>query len=71
MLNPTIPDKLSRRFQGLLDKILTRISSIKEIFKNPKDCYEQRLRQCGCNEKFNYTGENNEMDQKSRKRNII
>ena len=50
---------------------MSRLSSTKEIFENSKDYYEQYLRQCGYNEKLNYTEENIETNQKSRKRNIL
>ena len=42
----------------------------KKYFKNSKDFYEQRLQQCGYNEKLNYTEEDNK-NKKSRKRNIL
>ena len=54
-----------------IEKRLSCLSSTKEIFENSKDCYEQRLRQCRYNEKLNYTEENNKINKKSRKRNIL
>ena len=52
-------------------KRLSRISSTKEIFENSKDYYDQRLRQCGYNEKLNYTKQNNIINPKSRKGSIL
>ena len=48
---PQIIKKIPRS----IEKRLWRLSSTKEIFENSKDYYEQRLRQCGYNEKLNYT----------------
>ena len=64
---PQIIKKIPRS----IEKRLSRLSSTKEIFENSKDYYEQRLRQCGYNEKLNYTEENNKINQKYRKRNIL
>ena len=54
-----------------IEKGLSRLSLTKEVFENSKDYYEQRLRDCGYNEKLNYTEENNKTNQKPRKRNIL
>ena len=54
-----------------IEKRLSQLFSTKETFEHSKDYYEQRLRQCGYNEKLNYTEENNEINQESRKRNIL
>ena len=54
--SPQIIKKIARSIK----KRLSRLSSTKEIFENSKDNYKKCLRQCGCNEKLNYTEENNE-----------
>ena len=64
---PQIVKKIPRS----VEKGLSRLSSTKKIFENSKDYYEQRLRQCGYNKKLNYTEENNEINQKSRKGNTL
>ena len=43
---PQIIKKIPRS----IEKRLSSLPSTKEIFNNLKDYYEQRLRQCGCNE---------------------
>ena len=65
MSNPTNPANYQENFK-------IRLSSTKEIFENPKDYYEQRLRQWGYNEKLYYAEENNKIkNEKSRKLNIL
>ena len=64
--SPQIIKKIPRS----IEKRLSRLSSTKQIFENSEGYYDQRLRQCGYNEKLSYTKENNEINQKSRKRNI-
>ena len=64
---PQIIEKIPRS----IEKRLSCLSSTKEIFENSKDYYEQRLRQCGYNEKLNYAEENNKIKQISRKCNIL
>ena len=54
-----------------IEKIISGLSSTKEIFENSKDYHEQRLRQCDYNEKLNYPEENNKINQKCRKCNIL
>ena len=71
MSNSTIPCKLSRKFQDLLKKDYPVHLQQKNVLENSKDCCEQRLRECGYNEKLNYTEENNKINKKSRKRNIL
>ena len=65
------PPQIIKKIPRSIRKRLSRLSSTKEIFENSKDYYEQRLRQCGYNEKLNYTEENNKINKKSRKRNIL
>ena len=65
------PLQIIKKIPRSAEKRLSRLSSTKEIFENSKDCYEQRLRQCGYNEKLDYTEENNKTNQKSRKRDIL
>ena len=65
------PPQIIKKIPRLSEKRLSHLSSTKEIFENAKDYYEQRLRQCGYNEKLNYTEENNKIKKKSRKRNIL
>ena len=43
----------------------------KYVFENWKDSNKQRLRQCGYNEKLNYTEESYEINPKSQKPNIL
>ena len=65
MSNPTNPANYQENSKICL-------SSTKEIFENSKDYYDQRLRQCGYNEKLYYTEENNKIkNEKSRKLNIF
>ena len=54
-----------------IEKRLACLSSTKKIFENSKDYYEQCLWQCRYNAKLNYTEENNKINQKSWKRNIV
>ena len=63
--------QIIRKIPRSIKKRLSRLSSTKEIFENSKDYYEQRLRQCGYEEKSNYTEENSERNQKSWKHNIF
>ena len=49
------PLQITKKIPRYIEKRLSHFSSIKEILKNSKDYYEQRLRQCGYNEKLNYT----------------
>ena len=65
------PQKIIKKMSRSIEKRLSHLSSTKEIFENSKDCYEQRLQQCGYNEKLNYTEENNGINPNSRKRNIL
>ena len=65
--NLTIPRKLSKKVPRPIEKRLSRLSSTKEIFENTKNYYEQRLWQCGYNEKLNYTEEDKEINKKSSK----
>ena len=65
------PPQIIKKIPRSIEKTLSRLSSGKEIFENSKDYYEQRLRHCGYNEKFNFTEENNEINQKSWKCNIL
>ena len=65
------PPQIIKKIPRSIEKRLSRLSSTKEIFENSKDYYEQRLRQCGYNEKLNYTEENNKINQKSGRRNIL
>ena len=65
------PPQIIKKIPRSTEKRLSRLPATKEIFENSKDYYEQRLRQCGYNEKLNYTEEKNEINQKSRKRNIL
>ena len=59
MSNATMPQQIIKKISRSIEKRLSRLSSTKEYFKNLKDYYEQRLQQCGYNEKLNYTEENN------------
>ena len=54
-----------------IENRLACLSSTKKIFENSKDYYEQCLWQCRYNAKLNYTEENNKINQKSWKRNIV
>ena len=65
------PPQIVKKIPRSIEARLSRLSSRKEIFENLKDYYEQRLRQCGYNEKLNYIEQNNEINQKSRKRNVL
>ena len=65
------PLQIIKKIPRSIKKRLSRLSSTKDIFEKSKDYYEQRLRQCGFNEKLNYTEENNEINKKPRKHNII
>ena len=65
------PPQIIKKIPRSIRKRLSRLSSTKEIFENSKDYDEQRLRQCGYNEKLNYTEENNKANQKSRKHNKL
>ena len=47
------PPQIIKKIPRSIEKRLSRLSSTKEIFENSKDYYEQRLRQCGYNEKLN------------------
>ena len=64
------PPQITKKIPRSIEKRLSHLSSTKEIFENSKDYNEQRLRQCGYNEKLNYT-EENKANQKSRKHNIL
>ena len=57
------PPQIIKKIPRYIEKILTRLSSTKEIFENSKDYYDQRLRQYGYNKKINYTEENNKINQ--------
>ena len=48
-----------------------QLYSTKEIIKSSKEYYEQHLKQCRYNEKFNYLEENKKTNPKSRQRTII
>ena len=63
--------QIIRKIPRSIKKRLSRLSSTKEIFESSKDYYEQRLRQCGYDEKSNYTEEKSEINQKFRKHNIF
>ena len=65
------PSQVIKKIPRSIEKRLSLLSSTKEIFENSKDYYGQRLRQCGYNEKLNYTKESNKINQISRKRNIL
>ena len=54
------PPQIITKILRSTEKGLSNLSSTKEIFENSKDYYEQRLIQCGYNEKLNYTEANNE-----------
>lgn len=54
-----------------MKKRLSRLSSTKDTFEKSKDYYEQPLQQCAYNERSNYKEENNEINKKSRKRNML
>ena len=64
--NLTISRKLSKHSKTDWKKVIPS-TSLKEIFENLKDYYEQRLQQRGYNKKLSYTEENNETKKKSRK----
>ena len=65
------PPQIIKKIPRSVEKRLSRLYSTKEIFENLKDYYEQRLRQCGYNDKLNYTKENNEISKHSPKLNIL
>ena len=65
------PSQVIKKIPRSIEKRLSLLSSTKEIFENSKDYYGQLLRQCGYNEKLNYTKESNKINQISRKRNIL
>ena len=65
------PLQIIKKIPRSIAKRLSRLSSTKQIFENSKDYYEQLLRQCGYNEKLNYTEENSKINKKSRKCNIL
>ena len=47
------PPKIIKEIPRSIEKRLSRLSSTKKVFENSNDCYEQRLKQCGYNEKLN------------------
>ena len=59
------PPQIIKKIPRSIEKRLSRLSL------TSKDYDEQRLRQCRYNEKLNYTEENNEINKKSRKHNIL
>ena len=65
------PLQIIKKIPRSIETRLSLLSLTKEIFENSKDYYEQRLQQCGYDKKLNFTEENNKINKKSRKRNII
>ena len=63
--------QIIKKIAWSIQKRLSQLPSTKEIFENLKDYYEQHLWKCGCNEELNYTEENNEINQKSWKHNML
>ena len=45
------PSQIIKKIPRSTEKRLSRLRATKEILENSKDYYEQRLRQCGYNEK--------------------
>ena len=67
------PPQIIKKIPRSIEKRLSRLSlTSKDYDEQPKtNCLRHCLRQCGYNEKLNYTEENNEINQKSRKHNIL
>ena len=65
------PSQIIKNIPRPIQKRLSRLSSTKDTFEKSKDYYEQPLQQCAYNERSNYKEENNEINKKSRKRNML
>ena len=65
------PSQIIKNIPRPIQKRLSRLSSTKDTFEKSKDYYEQPLQQCAYNERSNYKEENDEINKKSRKRNML